>query len=118
MARTDMQEPGDPSPITRAETEMDEGLDKAAAGKITEIQGDSHFYETITAAPLNPWSKTSLQLYSILLVAALNATASGFDGVSTIHETCILLERCLLTQLIVNLQLDQRYDPVSDVLPP
>lgn len=80
MAKTDLQEPVEPSPITRAETEMDEGLDKAAAGKITEVQGDSQFYETITAAPLNPWSKTSLQLYAILLVAALNATASGFDG--------------------------------------
>jgi hypothetical protein len=50
-------------------------------GKVKEIQGDAHFHETITAAPLNPWSKTSIQLYFILLVAALNATASGFDGV-------------------------------------
>ncbi len=51
-------------------------------GEIREIQGDAHFHETITAAPLNAWSKTSFQLYCILLVAALNATASGFDGVS------------------------------------
>ena len=50
-------------------------------GQVKEIQGDAHFHETITAAPLNPWSKTSIQLYFILLVAALNATASGFDGV-------------------------------------
>lgn len=55
---------------------------KPAAGEITEVQGDSHFYETVTAAPLSPWSKTSVQLYLILLVAALNATTSGFDGVS------------------------------------
>lgn len=54
---------------------------KPAAGQIKEVQGDSHFYETVTAAPLSPWSKTSLQLYLILLVAALNATTSGFDGV-------------------------------------
>ncbi|KAK8853043.1 hypothetical protein IAR55_003744 [Kwoniella newhampshirensis] len=45
-----------------------------------EVQGDAAFYETVTATPLNPWSKTSFQLYGILLVAALNATASGFDG--------------------------------------
>ncbi|EMR70797.1 putative hexose transport-related protein [Eutypa lata UCREL1] len=49
-------------------------------GKTTEVQGDSHFHETVTAAPLDPWSRTSLQLYAILLVASLNATASGFDG--------------------------------------
>ncbi|KAG8157183.1 hypothetical protein KVR01_012891 [Diaporthe batatas] len=53
---------------------------KPSAGEIKEVQGDSHFYETITASPLDPWSKTSLQLYLILLVAALNATSSGFDG--------------------------------------
>lgn len=52
-------------------------------GEITEIQGDAHFHETITAAPLNAWSKTSFKLYCILLVAALNATASGFDGVGS-----------------------------------
>ncbi|KAI1334676.1 putative hexose transport-related protein [Xylariaceae sp. FL0016] len=49
-------------------------------GETTEVQGDSHFHETVTAAPLNALSKTSFQLYAILLVAALNATASGFDG--------------------------------------
>lgn len=46
----------------------------------TQKQGEATFYETISASPLNPWSKTSFQLYGILLVAALNATASGFDG--------------------------------------
>lgn len=55
---------------------------KEGHGTITEIQGDAHFHETVTAAPLNPWSRTSIQLYLIMLVAALNATASGFDGVS------------------------------------
>ena len=56
-------------------------------GKATEVQGDSHFHETVTAAPLDPWSRTSLQLYAILLVASLNATASGFDGVSDSRRT-------------------------------
>ena len=62
-----------------ADTDFD--LEKTE-GKATEVQGDSHFHETVTAAPLDPWSRTSLQLYAILLVASLNATASGFDGVS------------------------------------
>lgn len=55
---------------------------KPPQGEIKEIQGDAHFHETISSAPLNPWSKTSLQLYCILFVAAMNAVASGFDGVS------------------------------------
>ncbi|KAI1635554.1 putative hexose transport-related protein [Biscogniauxia mediterranea] len=46
----------------------------------TEVQGNSRFYEAITSDPLDALSKTSFQLYAILLVAALNATASGFDG--------------------------------------
>lgn len=49
---------------------------------IAEVQGDARYLEAVTTAPLDPWSKTSLQLYGILLIAALNATASGFDGVS------------------------------------
>lgn len=49
---------------------------------VRKMQGDVHFHETVTAAPLDPWSRASLQLYLILLVAALNATTSGFDGVS------------------------------------
>jgi len=61
--------------------DADAMYEKANGGKITEVQGNAHFHETVTAAPLNPWSKTSLKLYMILLVAALNATASGFDGV-------------------------------------
>lgn len=57
-------------------------ITKNVTAGVTEVQGDLNFYETVTAAPLNPFSRTSLQLYMILLVAALNATASGFDGVS------------------------------------
>lgn len=54
--------------------------------QVQERQGDAHFHDTVTAAPLNPWSKTSIQLYFILLVAALNATSSGFDGVCLSHK--------------------------------
>lgn len=61
-------------------------FDKNDGAQIRELQGNAHFYETVTAAPLNPWSKTSIQLYFILLVAALNATASGFDGVGNDRE--------------------------------
>ncbi|WWC94623.1 hypothetical protein V866_001470 [Kwoniella sp. B9012] len=63
--------------ISETEKHAEKNLDSA---DIKDVQGDSNFYETVTAAPLSPWSKTSLQLYAILLVAALNATASGFDG--------------------------------------
>lgn len=56
-------------------------MDEAGRGTVTAIQGDAHFHETVAAAPLNPRSRTSFRLYAILLVAALNATASGFDGV-------------------------------------
>lgn len=88
---------------------------KPAAGKITEVQGDSHFYETVTAAPLSPWSRTSVQLYLILLVAALNATTSGFDGVSPADFDVF---EFWLTRGVVYLQLHQRHETVSDVLPP
>ena len=67
----------------KASRPADADLDlEKTEGKAIEVQGDSHFHETVTAAPLYPWSRTSLQLYAILLVASLNATASGFDGVS------------------------------------
>lgn len=46
-------------------------------GQVMEVQGDAHFHEVTTKAPLDPWSKTSLQLYAIFLVCALNATCSG-----------------------------------------
>lgn len=50
-------------------------------GEVLQVQGNENFLHAVTAAPLSPWSKTSLQLYLILLTACLNATASGFDGV-------------------------------------
>ncbi|CAJ2504594.1 Uu.00g119880.m01.CDS01 [Anthostomella pinea] len=68
--------PGVPiTPVHTAGSDADK-----VKGEMTEVQGDSHFHETVTAAPLDAFSRTSLQLYAILLVAALNATASGFDG--------------------------------------
>ncbi len=67
--------------VHRTDTDLHDDSNLKPSGKVTEVQGDSQFYESVTAAPLNPWSRTSLQLYCILLVAALNATASGFDGV-------------------------------------
>lgn len=41
------------------------------------------YQEAIAAAPFQPWSKSSIQLYFIFLVAYVNAMASGFDGVRT-----------------------------------
>lgn len=61
----------------------DDTRDGKAATEVTQVQGDLHFHETVRAAPLDARSRASIQLYLILLVAALNATASGFDGVST-----------------------------------
>lgn len=87
-------------------------------GKVTEIQGDSHFYETVTAAPLNPWSRTSLQLYAILLVASLNATASGFDGVRSYHliDTNVTGISANIGQ--VDIQLHQCHVAIPGLFPP
>ena len=46
-------------------------------GQVMELQGDAHFHEVTLAAPLNPRSATSIKLYLIFLVCALNATCSG-----------------------------------------
>jgi hypothetical protein len=43
---------------------------------------DARFTAATEAQPLNPWSARSFQLYAIFLVAYLNATSSGFDGIS------------------------------------
>lgn len=71
-----------PEPVVDQSSINGDAIDKSAIGNVTEVQGNTHFHETVTAAPLDPLSMTSIQLYFILLVAALNATASGFDGVS------------------------------------
>lgn len=71
-----------PEPVVDHGSINGDTIDKTAIGSVTEVQGNAHFHETVSGAPLDPWSKTSIQLYLILLVAALNATASGFDGVS------------------------------------
>lgn len=102
-----------------ADMDHDPAMEKRDGGEITQIQGDAHFYETVSAAPLNPWSKTSLQLYMILLVAALNATASGFDGVrSKSNEWCTFIDARLLTCPLVHLQLYQCHGSIQGVLSP
>ena len=80
-------EPKDGGPIGETVTVASSGGGdehdlKASIGEVLEVQGNEDFLHTVTSAPLNPWSKTSIQLYCILLTACLNATASGFDGVS------------------------------------
>jgi hypothetical protein len=50
--------------------------------EVKEVQGHATYHEAIAAAPFQPWSKSSIQLYFIFLVAYVNAMASGFDGVS------------------------------------
>lgn len=93
----------------RATRTISSSSDPKFIGETTELQGNSQFYETITAAPLDPWSKTSVQLYFILLVAALNATASGFDGVSEVPSKrwrWLCFSVLANNNLSVNLQLD------------
>jgi hypothetical protein len=68
---------------TVASSDRGDDRDKIGSiGEVLQVQGNEDFLHAVTAAPLSPWSKTSLQLYLILLTACLNATASGFDGVS------------------------------------
>lgn len=66
--------------ITSSNDQHEAGKAQPSIGQVLEVQGNTKFIQATTAAPLNPWSKTSLQLYLILLTACLNATASGFDG--------------------------------------
>lgn len=67
--------------VTSSNNGHEDDKTHASIGQVLEVQGNTEFIQATTAAPLNPWSKTSLQLYFILLTACLNATASGFDGV-------------------------------------
>ncbi|KAL6867165.1 general substrate transporter [Trichoderma novae-zelandiae] len=69
-----------PEPVIDHGSINGDTVDKIAIGSVTEVQGNTHYHETVTSAPMDPWSRTSIQLYLILLVAALNATSSGFDG--------------------------------------
>lgn len=78
-----------PEPVIDHGSINGDTIDKTAIGSVTEVQGNTHYHETVTAAPMNPWSRTSIQLYFILLVAALNATSSGFDGVSQGKAACL-----------------------------
>lgn len=88
--------------------------DLKAINGIREVQGDAHFHETVTAGPLDPWSKASIQLYLILLVAALNATTSGFDGVSLptlgIHERQNLLWLTQVQSIFSSINAMQQYE--------
>ncbi|KAI5369830.1 Putative major facilitator, sugar transporter, major facilitator superfamily [Septoria linicola] len=45
-----------------------------------EVQGNVDYLAAVMVTPLNAWFRTSFELYSILLIACLNATASGFDS--------------------------------------
>ena len=82
-AKSDIKDGDTPDTLTVASSGGGDNPDyKASIGEVLQVQGNENFLHAVTAAPLNPWSNTSLQLYLILLTACLNATASGFDGVS------------------------------------
>lgn len=99
-----------PSRAVHQREDVDDAT-KTVAAEVTEVQGDLHFHETVTAAPLDPWSRTSLQLYSILLVAALNATASGFDGVSA-PDQHLFWHLGSWPGFVVDIQLDQCHEAI------
>lgn len=79
-----------PEPVVDHGSLNGDAFDKSAIGNITEVQGNAHFHEIVTGAPMDPWSRTSIKLYLILMVAGLNATASGFDGVSGFYLDNVL----------------------------
>ena len=70
------------------------------------------YHEAIAAAPFQPWSKSSIQLYFIFLVAYVNAMASGFDGVGSSHS-----RQVPVSDYSVDLQLHQRNGAVSRLFP-
>lgn len=70
------------------------------------------YHEAIAAAPFQPWSKSSIQLYFIFLVAYVNAMASGFDGVGSSHS-----RQVPVPDYSVDLQLHQRNGAVSRLFP-
>lgn len=108
-----------PEPVIDHGSINGDTVDKTAIGSVTEVQGNTHYHETVTSAPMDPWSRTSIQLYFILLVAALNATSSGFDGVSEEEEAENQKYRGIMAYpLAVDLQLHQCHGSVQGILPP
>ncbi|KAF9455228.1 hypothetical protein BDZ94DRAFT_870777 [Collybia nuda] len=55
------------------------GLDSTGHAKIEEVY-NADFQQAVANTNLNPGSKTSIQLYFIVMVGFLNAVSSGFDG--------------------------------------
>lgn len=105
-----------------ARPDADHALEKGPRDAVTHVQGNGRLVESVAAARLDPWSKTSLQLYMILFVAALNATASGFDGVNsrgrTVHWPRLPARQRVLMNGPVHLQLHQRHGPIPALLSP
>lgn len=113
---TDVKMAATKSAVERVTTHQQDDLDDLKPiSDVREVQGDARFYETVTAAPLDPRSRASIQLYLILLVAALNATTSGFDGVSTPQGTKNIADSSHTHA--VHFQLDQCYDAVQGLFP-
>ncbi|ODN98264.1 sugar transporter [Cryptococcus wingfieldii CBS 7118] len=79
-AFTDVDSKADITSAIHPVTSSSSSTHKDKATSLVVETENATFYESVSAAPLDPWSKTSFKLYGILLVAALNATSSGFDG--------------------------------------
>ncbi|KAH7100482.1 general substrate transporter [Auriculariales sp. MPI-PUGE-AT-0066] len=54
-------------------------VDKSG-GVVTETQANAEYLNAIASAPLDAWSRSSIALYGFVIVCALNATMSGYDG--------------------------------------
>jgi hypothetical protein len=86
-----MSEPQPEAPITRttsidksslapSDTKLQHGLPYAGTFAVIEEEGEAAFAVARESSPLDARSWRSFQLYAILLVVAINATTSGFDG--------------------------------------
>lgn len=67
---------GDVSYIERISTSKED----INAGKVTIKTQDSRFGTYLATHKTNPFSKSLLALYPILVVACMNSAANGFDG--------------------------------------
>jgi hypothetical protein len=75
-SQTELGEKPSLAQIEKVDTLDDDDLGKNA--KIVQTQ-DSRFAAVIAQNKPNPWSKSLLRLYPILVVAFANSAANGFD---------------------------------------
>jgi hypothetical protein len=73
----------DKSSLEASDIKLQHGVAYAGMGTtfaVIEEEGEAAFAVAREASPLDARSWRSFQLYGILLIVSINATASGFDG--------------------------------------